>query len=99
MQSEPCACPRRLHEHENLTKPQHSVFNGDSVKITNKAWSKRHLGTIDSSGRNIVYKIPYKNAGYTSGSVVAISETCNGVAIVIQRGTTNLLVTAFPIVL
>jgi len=89
----------RLHEVANNTKLKHSIFNGDSVQITNQAWGNRANAVINNSGANIVYRVPYVNAGITGGSSVAVSQTCNGVAIVIQRGTSNLLVTSYPIII
>jgi len=88
----------RLHEVTNNVKARHSVFNGDAVHVTNSAWSNKSNAIISTnvSNGNIVYKIPFKNAGLTGGKSVTVPLPCDSVTIVIQKGTNNLLVTAFP---
>jgi len=88
----------RLHEVANNAKSKHSVFSGDAVKITNRAWKNRGnaIVTTNTGNGNTVYTIPFKKAGMTGGKSVIVPSPCNSVTIVIQKGTSNLLVTAFP---
>lgn len=56
-----------LHEVNDLSKPSHGVFYGDSVSTINKAWDNRANGYMLSEGNTDLYVIPYQNAGFSGG--------------------------------
>jgi len=73
------------HATPNPNKPIHTVFSGDPIAITNKAWSIRG-GIAPINDGLSVYIIPFKNAGTLGESAVRI---------VVMPGTSK-LVSAYP---
>lgn len=83
-----------LHETNDLSKPSHGVFYGDSVSTINKAWDNRANGYMLSEGNTDLYIIPYQNAGF-AGGYGGQGNNLNYVTIVTQKGTNN-IITGFP---
>lgn len=83
-----------LHEVNDLSKPSHGVFYGDSVSTINKAWDNRANGYMLSEGNTDLYVIPYQNVGF-SGGYGGQGNNLNYVTIVTQKGTNN-IITGFP---
>ncbi len=82
------------HEVNDLTKPSHGVFYGDSANVTNNAWANRgSIKPITDNGVDI-YHIPYGNAGYAGGYGGQL-QNLNHVTVMTQEGT-NKLITAYP---
>ena len=83
-----------MHEKNDLSKPSHGVFYGDSVSTINKAWDNRANGYMLSEGNTDLYIIPYQNAGF-AGGYGGQGNNLNYVTIVTQKGTNN-IITGFP---
>ncbi len=77
------------HATPNPNKVNHTVFTSDPIATTNQAWQMR--GNVEPiiDGGTFVYKIPFANAGVGG---------LNGVKIV-TFSSTNILITAYPIIL
>ncbi len=83
-----------MHEVNDLSKPSHGVFYGDSTSTINKAWNNRGNGYMISEGNTDLYIIPYQNAGY-AGGYGGQGNNLNYVTIITQKGTNN-IITGFP---
>ena len=83
-----------LHEANDLSKPSHGVFYGDSISTINKVWDNRGNGYMISEGNTDLYIVPYQNAGY-AGGYGGQGNNLNYVTIITQKGTNN-IITGFP---
>ena len=84
----------RLHESNNLSKPDHGVFYGDSIDRINNAWANRGGVQPITQGSVDIYIIPSGNAGYAAG-YGGQGQNLNTVTIITQTGT-NRIITGFP---
>jgi hypothetical protein len=79
----------------NPQRTTHGVFNGNPQDIVNQAWkSKGNVVPIDDGMGGKIYNIPYKNAGYESGSINTGAKM-DYVTIIVMDGT-NDVIAAFP---
>lgn len=82
-------------------KVSHGVFADDPIATTNAAWDKavhqKISPTVGPNG-NLVYDIPYSEAGLQGGipGAVAGNPILDSVRIVTSPGGTNKVVTSFP---
>nr|WP_080497718.1 RHS repeat-associated core domain-containing protein [Burkholderia ubonensis] len=82
-------------------KVPHGVFADDPIATTNAAWDKavhqKISPTVGPNG-NLVYDIPYSEAGLLGGipGAVAGNPILDSVRIVTSSGGTNKVVTSFP---
>lgn len=83
------------HSVPNPQRSTHGVFNGNPQDIVNQAWkNKDNVVPIDDGMGGKIYNIPYKDAGYESGSVNTGTKM-NYVTIIVMDGT-NDIIAAFP---
>ncbi len=86
----------KRHNSDDLSKPDHGVFNGDGVDLTNKAWeeAKRLNLSPDANGTLVV---PFNNAGRAGGSnaVGNPEQLLNNITIQMIPNT-NQIITAYP---
>ncbi|NAT24519.1 RHS repeat domain-containing protein, partial [Pseudomonas syringae] len=85
----------RLHNVDNPAKPQHGVFNGDGVDLTNEAWGKAQANGItpDADG---TLKVPMgKIVGRSGGGEAHLGKLFYNLEIKLVPGT-NKIITAFP---
>ena len=85
----------RLHIVDNPGKPQHGVFYGDGVDITNQAWDRaKKLGLKPDS--NGTLKVPMnKVVGRSGGQAADAGELFYNVEIKVVPGT-NKIITSYP---
>lgn len=77
-------------------KQKHGVFNGDPQKMTNEAWEiavQKKISPLFDRGAD-TYFVPYKNAGWESGSR-GNGQRLDFVKIITRSGT-NKLISAYP---
>ncbi len=84
----------RLHEVNDLSKPLHGVFNGDSETIVNNAWKNSSKAKVKIKSGTTEYIIPYKNAGWQGGSQGS-GKALNHVMIVVEKNSNN-IISAYP---
>jgi hypothetical protein len=85
----------RLHNVDNLSKPDHGVFIGDGVDITNQAWQRAQDLNI-APDINGTLTVPMGTpTGYAGGYNATPGNAFNSVTIKVIPGT-NKLVTSFP---
>ncbi len=85
----------RLHNIDNPAKPQHGVFNGDGVDLTNEAWQKAQANGMkpDADG---TLKVPMgKIVGRSGGGEAHLGKLFYNLEIKLVPGT-NKIITAFP---
>ncbi|MPM50442.1 hypothetical protein SDC9_97181 [bioreactor metagenome] len=83
------------HSTPNPQRTTHGVFNGNPQDIINQAWkNKGNVVPIDDGMGGKIYNIPYKNAGYESGSINAGAKM-DYITIIVVDGT-NDVIAAFP---
>jgi RHS repeat-associated protein len=91
----------RLHNVDNLAKPQHGVFTGDGVNLTNEAWARaQSLGLKPDAGGNLTVPMG-KTVGHMGGQE-GVAARASGqptdltsITIAVRPGTTE-VITAFP---
>ncbi len=85
----------RLHNIDNPSKPNHGVFYGDGVDITNQAWFKASELNIEPDANGNLFVPMNKLTGRAGGQAVDSGELFYGVHIKLVPGT-NKLITSFP---
>lgn len=85
----------RLHNTDNPAKPDHGVFYGDGVDVTNRAWQRaQDLGLAPDAGGTLV--VPMNDVvGRAGGLAADTGRIFYDVTIKVVPGT-NQIITAFP---
>lgn len=84
------------HSGQNLIKPEHGVFYGDPVKVTNEAWitaQQLKLKPLVINNRDH-YIVPRANAGYFGG-YSGTRENLNYILLITEHNS-NKIITSFP---
>jgi len=84
----------QLHEVNNLLKPDHGVFYGNSVNRINDAWANKGSTSPITQGNVDLYIITSQNAGY-AGGYRGQGQNLNTITIITKTGT-NQIITGFP---
>jgi uncharacterized protein RhaS with RHS repeats len=85
----------RLHNVDNPGKPQHGVFYGDGVDVTNEAWKKAQTDGIkpDSTG---TLRVPMaKIVGRSGGDEAELGKLFYDLEMKLVPGT-NKIITSYP---
>lgn len=86
----------RLHNVDNVAKPNHGVFYGDGVDITNKAWSRaKDLDIKPDADGNLFVPMNATLTGRAGGQAADSGELFYGVHIKLVPGT-NKIITSYP---
>ena len=91
----------RLHNVDNLAKPQHGVWVGDGVDLTNEAWARAEtLGLKPDTAGNLTVPMG-KTVGHLGGQEGVAARAAGqptqltSITIIVRPGTAH-LITAFP---
>ena len=84
------------HAGQNLIKPEHGVFYGDPIKVTDEAWviaQKLKIKPLVINNRDH-YVVPRANAGYYGG-YSGTRENLNHILLITEHNS-NKVITSFP---
>lgn len=85
----------RLHNTDNPSKPEHGVFYGDGVDLTNEAWGKAQNTGLQPDGDGKLVVPMDRITGRSGGQAADSGKLFYKIEIILAPGT-NKVITAYP---